>query len=777
MEAEFVSGESEVGFTWAEFTDRHGGLKVWTDMARPLPDPATYFGGYKEDRVIQWDEITRAFSDRQGQYEGMTFGVRLHDLDRAIRGMLGTDATRMFLNAPLVVRMISDDDRRALLTPRTVARGFVRGYSVDSPLAVSMRAQDTLSIRFASTNLRDQIPTRLITKADFPTVPDTSVDLCVPIIYGIVNDANVGTPTLVKPANLTATVIGGAGTETYTYGVTALDNRGGQWNTFHLRADHTGETDAAYVTVTNAPRIDQMSASRYVQLNWDAVAGAHHYRIYGRSPGQTLTLNLLDSANAAGSGYGEERYNDGERNGQTEIDVEKTDSHPPELNNTSSGDVGSGLVPTIYVGLRQLADGNSYHEFLVCGHAIKAITAWYLDYVREADSTADLGADYLIPGFAGWNAVNGTTKYRDYNGNRYTVVFVKQGTKGEALASGERRLTLNVHGIETVGDGSGTVITDLIEQYQHAFNNWISQTYRAGAWLSALTFTDDPSLPIVDQTTFAAAKTIGQVRLPGGYVGAFIIGSGGERLSARDVLARFNVSADVDCGFNRKCQFMVNMTDERVASLSVGVPVFDSADIIENSFEIVDEIDQMFNHQPFLFGRDYTGRSGDQWCGEDEVVNQSAEDEAREEKIAQVAEFHMVRDSALARDVAERRNRRSILPPRVVKFRVPLVGTSFELGDVLLITHFSGISSTGWVTRPVRVHRVRVDPNTNSVTIEAYDLKQVIDILTTSGTGQKGDAWDYGQGVAPVFIHRGRRRGSSPRSLMATMHYATNLGN
>jgi len=811
--------ETQIGLAWAEFTDRAGALHLMSKVT--LPDPATYFGGYKEDRVTRWHPVRRALSDRFGQFEGLTFGWRASDVDRKFRGLLGLTATKTFINRPAVVRAIPDKDRRALLTPRTVARGLVRGYAIESELAFEFSGRDTLAVRFESANKKDQIPQRVFTHDDFPNAPETIAgkgqdSLAVPFIYGELSDRNEhdivvpgdsGTPASVglnKPQNLTAVVVGAAGTSTYTYGVTALDNRHDQWNQFAKRADHAGETDAAYVTVTNAPSASQASVSRYVQLDWNSVPGAHHYRIYGRAPGGTTNLNLLDSANAALAGN-EERYRDGAgpQGGpggtpaptRTEIDVEKTDSHPPATNQTVvSGDPGTpnstikidtghGLVPVISTGLRRI-NGTDYHECVICGHAgqgTKPITSWYLDGVREQDSTADSGADYLIPGFPGWTAIFGTT-YRDFNGRRYTLLYLKKDSKGDEIASGEKTLTVNFRGIETVGNGTGTLIADGLDQYLHCLQNFVLQNYDAGAWLSTPRFADDAEVKLIDETSFAAAKTIGQARVSGGYVGAFIVGNDGERLGARDLLARFNVSFDVDGGFNRKCQWMVSMIDETVAALTAGVPIFDVLDIVGGEFDITDEIEEQFNRVSYRFGQDYTepvtveagpgasseltmhflpsgglvfpipgqpvkvkvtrGQKG--WEHEDEMFNEAAAEELGEEKIADVLEFFMVRAPGVATDIITRRLARSLNPPRLIKFRMPLSGSNLELGQNLLLTHYGGVSSIGWTNHAARLFRHELDLETWSVYLEAYDMQRFVDFLITKGTGQAGDTWSFG---------------------------------
>ena len=129
-EEHFEVGDTFGPLIWAELAEPGG----TTYVAAPvdLPDPASYYHGYKAPTLLGAGRMRRALSDDEGQYEAQRFTVTVDDTARRWRTYLGArDVTRLLLNRRVVCRMISDDGRRALQRPRTVAIGLVRGYTLE----------------------------------------------------------------------------------------------------------------------------------------------------------------------------------------------------------------------------------------------------------------------------------------------------------------------------------------------------------------------------------------------------------------------------------------------------------------------------------------------------------------------------------------------------------------------------------------------------------------------------------------------------------------------
>jgi hypothetical protein len=630
--------------------------------------------------------------------------------------------------------MISDAARRAGDLARTIVRGLVRGYEPQSPLKFKFSAEDTLS-RLMTT----KVPRRLITSDDFAgletTATDGSVttlaaaDTPVPIIYGPESDEHVtstGT-SLTTPTGISVTVVGGTAGETKKYAITLLN---GDYGDPNLRAwdDHRGETDPAWITVVNAPTDEDMMsapASHYLVISVDSQVGAVSGRCYGRYPSSIFGLDALDKPGFLGIVPADKyQYWEARRpGGAADWNTQKHKGAPPATNSTgTTTDTGTGKVAPKYVG-KETVGGVEKHVWVLAGHACSSVPSWYVNGARQATSTAEAGGVWEIPG------VNSIPLYEDRNGHRYCLI---RGLAGEPdpddCASGEKTLTCNVLGIETVGDGTGTVITSLLQIYLHFLRNWGFGDYQTGAWLDSPTFPADPApedadvLHMIDEDSFDAAESRADSRLPGGYIGGGVIGAGADQEELRDVIALLNQSCDVDQGFSRKTQFMVSMEPsvDDLPLVTAANRITQERDIHKDTFSLQDVDTELFTVRPYCYGRRTADESWD--------VEGEARDDAAiaamlgEERIAPTLELHFVSDAAVAEDIVAHALARSRRPPRRCKLKRGLAGLSDELGDVRYLTHSDGISADGWIDQPVRVLEHEINPGDFEVELVCRDL-------------------------------------------------------
>jgi len=138
---------------------------------------------------------------------------------------------------------------------------------------------------------------------------------------------------------------------------------------------------------------------------------------------------------------------------------------------SSANGTNDGAVPCHYV------DSGGF-RYLVAAGWLKSVDTVY------KDGTPVPAADYAIT-------------HPVVNGRLYTLIdFVAN--------QGASTITCDVQGYETVGDGTGTLITDPPTVLAHILHNWIYGDYRSGAWLT--------NTAPVDAASFAAATAFYSAR-------------------------------------------------------------------------------------------------------------------------------------------------------------------------------------------------------------------------------------------------------------------------
>lgn len=397
----------------------------------------------------------------------------------------------------------------------------------------------------------------------------------------------------------------------------------------------------------------------------------------------------------------------------------------------ASGIDGAGVLPP-----------GTWHQFLVAGHAVKSIDSWYVGGVRQPTSSAEgdpeTEAYFLVPGYSAWGyAFGSTVNTHTINGHTYTVIFIKEGGNSpldiQGIISGDTPLTINVQGVETVGDGSGTLIENSLDIYYHFLKNWLFGDYQSGLWLPVETFPDTEGVPVIDAQSFTDSQNVSLRRIATGYLGAGGFGLDGAFIDIRETIRILNVSCDVDAGLNRKCQFFVSMTDDSVAALQFSPMLTDVDDIKRGTFDISDDFSNHFNVIPYLYAKDYVEKRDLKWRSSGEARSQESIDGYDDTLTMPDQELWFVRDSIIAADITHRKLVRHKDPPRLVQLSVPAKGFNIELGDVRLIQHYAGIGLTGWSAQPLRVQRHTANLNDDSVQFECFDMSRLFETIFILG--------------------------------------------
>ncbi len=408
------------------------------------------------------------------------------------------------------------------------------------------------------------------------------------------------------------------------------------------------------------------------------------------------------------------------------------------------GVLTGAAVPGIPVGAMIVSADPTWQGFVIAGCAVKSIDEVYLDGV--AVDHARFGVDIMAPGFTGWPG--GATHYVDVVGagsetgttRRYTLIFV-HGDDAAALAAKTKTLSVDLHGVETVGDGSGTALTAVADQYRHFLVNFgIPQssgaTYTTGAWLSSATYGDGTAKILV--TSFDTAASLA-TSVDSGYTGAFVIRT---PVSLRDICQQFNDCANVTGGFNRLGQYIVIF---RESGASSSLTLTETLDIIAGTYGTKDRVDQLVNALSYAYEQSYWGDSQDAYGAVAALSDATSITNYKQTIFGQDVPLPMIRDAATAEKVITRRLARQSQPPRMVRCTTGLYALNIELGDIISVTHRdSPIGSTALL-----VQVLSLDANLDDMTVAITGQAAWPSIAVTPIATPLGGASFYGGSSVP----------------------------
>jgi hypothetical protein len=736
----FENGTSIVGLTWLELTRRDGSVKV---LARvPLDDPPTYYHGYKFPYVMSWGRIRRGASDWQGQFTAADLRVDCTDHTGLLRTIADEDD---LANLYGVVRSIDDASRRLQLTPTTVFRGPIREDTPQPSLRYSLTLKDPLQERFHSSADVDQLPQRRVTTTDFPNAGVTAVrssawDYTVGANYTTVDEE--GKPYIVVDGEhqsvTRVTVTGG-------YGCFANGDR---------------------ITFGTDTQIYSVSGSSGTSV-WDEI---------GRDPETWIDISpALQAAVSSGAAIN--------LSWQHQVDSAVGKAVPfwygriTDYQIVGSTDQGDGQGPLLYVGDRELPDGKVYGEFLWAGHAcyspggkpFPAIYFWndnldthvasgFFNQLHDLATEAAAGGRICIPGYANWSTTNGfgSAPYRDYNGRRYSVVFLRGiyrdwalGITGAPVNLGGVPCAIDGYGAETVGNGTGALIDNLFDQWLHCLRNHLypANGYQGGLWrTTSPTFPDDATVSMIHDAAFATAKARSIARIGGaGYVGHWGCGPHDETIPARELLARLSLSSGADIGWTRKCQFTIDLLDDDPGTTMVGaITLTDVRDIFDQTFRPERVERELYSTLPYVHTRDFFNRAQGGWRS----VTSLASDATEKTDATALAKFGTIRSPKLelhclrannrdgdptyydqgsltVADVLARKIKRCRTTPGYVTFITGPKGLNLELFDRVWIEHFEQLG--GRTARAYRIEEHHAQPDTWTVELRCRDLTHIVE--------------------------------------------------
>ena len=471
-----------------------------------------------------------------------------------------------------------------------------------------------------------------------------------------------------------------------------------------------GETEKSVYSVGGA-----MPPGRKSRLEWEAVADAVSYRVYRGALVTPQTPRYLWEVPSTSLWF--------DHDWSTSAAIDLTTLQPPH-----------GAVQPIYVG-EVFLDGVQWHELLVAGCAIDEITSWaYREGTGAIEWDQGAGSDFLVPGATGWPFPQ---TYRDIAGDdgvvrRRTVIYAAATvgwtptttavTKGDKIASGAATFRINLSGIEDVGNGSGEVVTDLYQQAVHFFNHLLLTSYLTGDWSTPPMF-PGTSICLVNCPSFTALTNQRKAELSGGYVGAWIAGASGERMTAQEWIGRLGRSGACRIGPNRFWQLMAWAVNP--ALVTSGLPtVVDIHDVDGPSGDPAANLQQLWNVIPYTYGPPLD--SDPAWLGEATVRDAASVTAYRKESTADLLDLYCLRSGVVAAHAAGQHLLFSKVAPVYVEPEGDLRLSAYDHGSAFKYSHFRGLGASGYVDRVFVVVGMAMVPMSRRIRLEAVDVTPML---------------------------------------------------
>jgi hypothetical protein len=160
------------------------GVRRWYAETK-LDDPSTYYGGWKDDRLLSVSEVRRALAGANHDYEVGNFSVEFADEDYAVRTAMG----RYFNAREVEVFAVTPDGRDEQVTAKTIATGFVDADpsfdDQNEAMSVRLTCRDRIGQAIGWTQTgQSKLPRRVLSATNLPGCDPAALGLAAPIWYG-----------------------------------------------------------------------------------------------------------------------------------------------------------------------------------------------------------------------------------------------------------------------------------------------------------------------------------------------------------------------------------------------------------------------------------------------------------------------------------------------------------------------------------------------------------------------------------------------------------------
>lgn len=373
-----------------------------------------------------------------------------------------------------------------------------------------------------------------------------------------------------------------------------------------------------------------------------------------------------------------------------------------QIDSTPSSGSGTGFAPTYLVDTA----GGATPEY--------AISLGWLKQISRVFVNGTLTATYTV---------NHPVK----NGRQYTTI---KFTSAPPLATDT--VTADVYGYESVGDGTGTLVTGP-SALQHFLENFVFRDYQSGAWAVAGTYTDTASFT-TSQAWAAAVST----QFTAHWIG------GSQETRAMDEVASFLRSLQVHAFWTWGGKLGLLPFDLRDNTVWYDNPQW----VYEAGGDVISPLDVSYDYQTIMdrISIQYLySQAGGKYLASLEVRDQAlAESVADSLQMPWGMQTYSLAQSILgpppytvlaatpAREAATYRLNRFRHPLMSITADLPLWAVDRELLDGLSWSHSLGPSSANmgpgwgkekWRRRSSRIYSIGVDLDRRVVNVSAWDRR------------------------------------------------------
>jgi hypothetical protein len=361
--------------------------------------------------------------------------------------------------------------------------------------------------------------------------------------------------------------------------------------------------------------------------------------------------------------------------------------------------------------------GQAQPTYALAGHWLKAINQVFVLKPDPESETNEFvwvlmteGADY-------------TQEVIERNGNRYHCLIFNEQQRSETCQY--YKVSANVDGVETEADGTGELLTDADDIFEHIMLNVIFNTYHSSigqyAPIGGKYFTDVEYSPgLFNRESVTAAKLVAQQRLLGGYVGA---GAITEKTPARQLIWDLLVSYDLEFYQYRGSWYVkrfspyINRED---------LPHFEpDTGVIRGTFEPSLLQDQQVNLIPFFAGP-IGGGENEGYLISGELQDDQSIELYRRVIISEPIYLLWTQDPSTTNSVIRQYLARFKYPPINARLQGPVKWYALPPGSEVAVTHPDGLGPLGWMARVCRVLAVDLDLDDLTCWVTVRDVDNLV---------------------------------------------------